>query len=169
MAASLPEATAMPVRSWSTVTFWRGRKRMLEPPTRAVGWTRMLVVRFSRPILMRSMTTYMVMTLVREAGGMERLGLYSYSTLPVFRLIMTAARALRAASAPAGSESMARTSSRTHSQRPGREGEWCMCSGRMVVGLMGFFHSLHGDGQQHGTDDEPHGTETAKTAEDGDD
>ena len=34
---------------------------------------------------------------------------------------------------------------------------------------MGFFHSLHGDGQQHGADDEPHGTKTAKTAEDGDD
>ena len=39
----------------------------------------------------------------------------------------------------------------------------------MVVGLMGFFHSLHGDGQQHGADDEPHGTKTAKTAENGDD
>ena len=126
MAASLPEATAIPVRSWSTVTLWRGRKRMLEPPTRAVGWTRMLVLRFRRPILMRSMTTYMVMTLIREAGGMDRLGLCSYSTLPLLRLIMTAARALRAASAPAGSESMARTSSRTHSQRPGMEGEWNM-------------------------------------------
>ena len=79
--ASLPDETAMPVSSCSTVTCSFSLRPMREPPVRAaLRLTNVVLSMLARPELIWSMARNMDMTLVNEAGGMGWSAFCSKST-----------------------------------------------------------------------------------------